>query len=149
MIVFEQTQIAVDRVRSEYLEKPGLSLTGAEVSLLWGLERSVAVEVLRRLERSGFLACLEDGRFVHRDTMVVRREPAGIPAPAQAIATSRSDWFVTDWFMPPNHDGTTAEQSESVARVSTASDGSRVRKEQTMATERDGTAERGRALEDE
>lgn len=143
MTVFEQTQVAIDKVRSEYLEKPGLSLTGAEVALLLGLERFVAVEVLRRLERSGLLACLEDGRFVHRDTMVYRREPAGIPAPAQA------DWFVTDWFIVPNHGGTTEEQSESAARVSTASDGSRVRKQQTTATERDGIAERGHALEDE
>lgn len=114
MIVFEQTRIAVDRVRSEYLEMPGLSLTGAQAAILCGLERPVAVEVLRRLEQSGFLARREDGRFVHRDTMVFRREPAGIPAPAQVaacITTSRADWFVTDWFITPDHGGTIDDHS--------------------------------------
>lgn len=152
MIVFEQTQIAVDRVRSEYLEMPGLSLTGAQAAKLLGLERAVAVEVLRRLEQSGFLACTADGRFVHRDTTVFRREPAGIPAPAQAAAfimTSRMDWFVTDWFIAPDHGGTTEEHPDSAARVSQSRGESSVRKEQTMTRERDGMAERGRALEDE
>ena len=152
MIVFEQTQIAVNRVRSEYLERPGLRLTGAQAAIFFGLERPVAIEVLRRLERSGFLASTEDGHFVRRDTVVCRREPVGSPAPAQAIAfitTSRTDWFVTDWFMAPNHGATTEEQSDSAARVSRASDESSVRKEQTMAMERDGISERGRALEDE
>lgn len=119
MIVLDQTQITVDRVRSDYLEMPGLRLTGAQAARFLGLEPPVAVEVLRRLEQSGFLACTEDGRFVHRDTMVFRREPAGIPAPAQAAAliTSRSDWFVTDWFIAPDHGGTTEEHSDSAARV--------------------------------
>lgn len=104
VIVFEQTQIAVERLRSEYLEMPGLSLTGAQAARLMGLERPVAVEVLRRFEQSGFLACTEDGRFVHRDTTVFRCEPPGIPDQAQAaacIATSRMDWFVKDWFIAP------------------------------------------------
>ena len=68
MIVCEQMRAVVTRVRAEYCEMPGLSLTPAQAARLFGLGDAVAVDVLGGLLQSGFLASTKGGRFVHAGT---------------------------------------------------------------------------------
>jgi hypothetical protein len=46
---------AVERVRGEFLEMPGLRLTVAQAARLWGLDVTACEEVLDVLIRSSFL----------------------------------------------------------------------------------------------
>jgi hypothetical protein len=55
------------RIRSEYLEMPGLCLTLAQACRLWGLDRRTCRSVVDRLVTSGFLAVSERGTYVRRD----------------------------------------------------------------------------------
>lgn len=52
------------RIRSEYIEMPGLVLTLPQAVRLWGFGTSRAAELLRALLDSGFLAC--DKKTVYR-----------------------------------------------------------------------------------
>ena len=51
------------RVRGEYLEMPGLRLTVAQASRLWGLDAAVCDALLTCLEASGFLRQTAVGAF--------------------------------------------------------------------------------------
>lgn len=55
------------RVRGEYLEMPGLSLTAAQAQRLWGLERTACEGLLTRLVDSKFLHVTRDGTFVRNE----------------------------------------------------------------------------------
>lgn len=55
------------RVRGEYLEMPGLSLTTAQAQRLWGLERTVCEGLLTVLVDAKFLHLTRDGAFVRTD----------------------------------------------------------------------------------
>ena len=46
----------LQRVRAEYLEMPGLSLTTDQAARLWAVDRSLACLLLERLVTSGFLS---------------------------------------------------------------------------------------------
>ena len=52
------------RVRSEYREMPGLSLTAAQASRLWGIDHSVCEQVLRTLVADGALYHTARGAYV-------------------------------------------------------------------------------------
>jgi hypothetical protein len=54
------------RVRSEFLEMPGLRLTIWQAARLWGLEWALSERVLARLEEAGFLLRTSDGAFTRR-----------------------------------------------------------------------------------
>jgi hypothetical protein len=54
------------RVRSEFLEMPGLRLTIWQAARLWGLEGALSERVLARLEEAGFLLRTSDGAFMRR-----------------------------------------------------------------------------------
>jgi DNA-binding IclR family transcriptional regulator len=56
------------RIRAEYLEMPGLSLTLQQGQRLWGVDRSELEPLLRRLVEAGFLARLGD-RYVLRTSI--------------------------------------------------------------------------------
>jgi hypothetical protein len=43
------------RIRNEFLEMPGLCLTGEQARRLWNLDRSMCEAVLAALVREGFL----------------------------------------------------------------------------------------------
>lgn len=45
----------VDRVRSEFIEMPGLRLTPAQAQRLWGLDASACQRVIAALVASAFL----------------------------------------------------------------------------------------------
>lgn len=63
-----EVHAVANRVRSEFLEMPGLRLTVRQASRLWGLEPSACENVIEVLVRSAFL----------------RRTPAGMVARVEA-----------------------------------------------------------------
>jgi DNA-binding response OmpR family regulator len=54
----------VERIRSEYREMPGLSLSPDQARRLWGLDERTCGEVLAALVESGFLRRTPKGAFV-------------------------------------------------------------------------------------
>ena len=54
------------RVRSEFLEMPGLRLTLRQAATLWGLDGEVSERVLARLLDSGLLRQTTDGAYVRQ-----------------------------------------------------------------------------------
>jgi len=56
-------QQLLDRIRSEYLEMPGLRLRREQARRLWGLEEGVCAELLDRLIDEKFLCCKADGSY--------------------------------------------------------------------------------------
>ena len=65
MIVLEDTPIDRDslRLRNEFLEMPGLSVTVPQTARLFGVRLDHAIDMLERLEREGFLMRDPDGAF--------------------------------------------------------------------------------------
>jgi hypothetical protein len=53
----------IRRVRGEYLEMPGLRLTSAQASRLWGLDSRTCQNLLHALLDARFLTCTADGRY--------------------------------------------------------------------------------------
>ena len=51
---------ALQRIRGEYLEMPGLTLTIAQAARLWGLDSDLCRDLLDRLVTDGFLKCRHD-----------------------------------------------------------------------------------------
>lgn len=62
-----ETHTLVDRVRSEFIEMPGLRLTPAQAARLWGMDDAACHHVISALVRSAFLRWTPSG-------MVVRSE---------------------------------------------------------------------------
>jgi DNA-binding IclR family transcriptional regulator len=60
-------QRLVERVRAEYREMPGLSLTLAQARRLFGLPQDACARILDALTREGLLRQETDGRFARRD----------------------------------------------------------------------------------
>ena len=58
-----RTAEILERVRSEYLEMPGLRLTTEQVQRLCGLDRAVCHDVLNTLVEMKFLAKQPDGAY--------------------------------------------------------------------------------------
>jgi hypothetical protein len=54
----------VQRVRGEYLEMPGLSLTERQAQRLWHLDAAVCQSLLKALVESGFLRQTPRGGYV-------------------------------------------------------------------------------------
>lgn len=52
------------RVRSEYLEMPGLSLTQVQAQRLWGLDAKACDALLGALVKTGFLRRTTHGGYV-------------------------------------------------------------------------------------
>ena len=52
------------RVRSEFLEMPGLRLTTAQAARLWALDRSTSERILDGLTAAGFLLRNREGAYV-------------------------------------------------------------------------------------
>lgn len=52
------------RVRSEFLEMPGLRLTPAQAARLWALDRSTSERILDGLTVAGFLLRTREGAYV-------------------------------------------------------------------------------------
>jgi hypothetical protein len=56
-------QALVTRIRSEFMEMPGLRLTLAQASRLWGLEESTCASVVEVLIRTDFLRWTPGGKL--------------------------------------------------------------------------------------
>jgi hypothetical protein len=56
------------RVRSEYLEMPGLSLTLPQAQRMWQIDRGDCEVLLGDLMESGFLSRTASGSFVRSDS---------------------------------------------------------------------------------
>ena len=74
-------QRALDRIRAEFLEMPGLQLTIDQVHRLCGVERAVCSEVLALLVDQEFLYRKTDGRYsrVTADAPRARQAKAHLP----------------------------------------------------------------------
>jgi hypothetical protein len=76
----ERTVIA-ERVRGEFREMPGLTLTLAQARRLWSLDSSTCRDVLAQLVEAGFLSRKADGSYGRASDLVVhslRMAKAGI-----------------------------------------------------------------------
>jgi len=71
----------VERVRSEYLEMPGMRLTTRQVQRLCGIGAALCDAVLESMVESRFLAVRPDGTYV--------RASEGVPQPRMVKAASR------------------------------------------------------------
>jgi hypothetical protein len=74
-------QDIVERVRSEYIEMPGMRLTPPQVQRLCGIGPSLCDAVLAAMVESRFLAVRPDGTYV--------RASDGLPQPRMAKAPAR------------------------------------------------------------
>jgi hypothetical protein len=57
----------VDRVRSEFLEMPGLRLTPEQAARLWGLDSAACQNVIKALVASAFLRWTPSGMLVRTE----------------------------------------------------------------------------------
>jgi hypothetical protein len=57
----------VRRVRAEFLEMPGLTLTFAQAGRLWGLEQDLCRQVINALIGAEFLRCTPAGTIARAD----------------------------------------------------------------------------------
>jgi hypothetical protein len=57
----------LERVRGEYLEMPGLSLTEEQARRMWGLDLTVCRALLDALSQTGFLHRTEGGAYIRGD----------------------------------------------------------------------------------
>jgi hypothetical protein len=53
----------LNRVRSEFIEMPGLRLRLDQAQRLWNLDRAICESVLRSLVDAKFLRCFEDDQY--------------------------------------------------------------------------------------
>jgi DNA-binding IclR family transcriptional regulator len=54
----------LQRIRSEFLEMPGLNLTLAQAARLWALDQSTSERLLGELVRAGFLSKGRNGAYL-------------------------------------------------------------------------------------
>lgn len=62
------SEATLRRVRSEFLEMPGLKLTVSQAQRLWGMDRLTCEALIDELTASRFLARTRDGAVVLRAT---------------------------------------------------------------------------------
>ena len=55
---------SVTRVRAEFLEMPGLRLTLAQATRLWGMEQALCATVMDALVRASFLRPTSGGTYM-------------------------------------------------------------------------------------
>jgi predicted alpha/beta-hydrolase family hydrolase len=67
----------LNRIRSEYLEMPGLTLKSEQLQRLCGIDHDACQQVLSTLVEAGFLSVREDGSYARsRDVETSRTHPA-------------------------------------------------------------------------
>ena len=67
----------LQRIRAEYLEMPGLTLTSEQVQRLCGVDRGLCQEVLETLVETGFLSMRPDGGYArYSNPDISRARPA-------------------------------------------------------------------------
>ena len=58
----------VDRIREEFREMPGLRLTPAQATRLWGLEEKTCAAVIERLVETEYLRWTDSGSVTRAGT---------------------------------------------------------------------------------
>jgi hypothetical protein len=56
-------RLITERIRGEFREMPGLTLTVAQARRLWNVDLPTCTEVLLQLVDAGFLCCKADGTY--------------------------------------------------------------------------------------
>ena len=77
----DQKLVIAERVRGEFREMPGLTLTLAQAGRLWSLDGSTCGEVLDHLVETGFLCRRADGTYGRTSGLAfrpIRMAKAGI-----------------------------------------------------------------------
>jgi hypothetical protein len=82
----------LQRIRAEYLEMPGLSLSPEQVQRLCGMDSALCASVLGALVETGFLSKGSDGAYARNRNADVSRarqakatlEPNVLPIPARS-----------------------------------------------------------------
>jgi len=69
-------QQALERIRAEFQEMPGMKLTLEQVERLSGVDRSVCQQVLDALVSAKFLALRSDGSYARAQDGSASRRPA-------------------------------------------------------------------------
>ena len=69
------TEEVLRRVQGEFLEMPGLRLTGAQARRLWGLDTAVCEALLGALVDANFLFQTRDGSFMRVDHPAPTKAP--------------------------------------------------------------------------
>ena len=65
----DATTLIVERVRGEFREMPGLTLTLGQAGRLWSLDAQTCADVLAQLVSAGFLCRRPDGAFCRATQM--------------------------------------------------------------------------------
>jgi len=68
----DRQALITERVRGEFREMPGLSLTLAQACRLWSLDAATCGDVLSHLVNTGFLCRRADGAFCRSSDMTGR-----------------------------------------------------------------------------
>ena len=63
LLTQDRRALMTERVRGEFREMPGLTLTLAQAGRLWSLDAATCADVLSQLVESGFLCRRADGAF--------------------------------------------------------------------------------------
>jgi len=79
-------QEALDRIRAEFVEMPGMRLTAAQVQRLCGVDRDVCDAVLRALVDGRFLTRHADGAYSRLTVDTIRHPP---PAKVNELSPAR------------------------------------------------------------
>jgi hypothetical protein len=82
----------IQRIRAEYLEMPGLSLSAEQVQRLCGVSREICDCVLDALVESGFLSRRSDGAYGrdrNPDISRARQAKAGLEPAVRATVRDR------------------------------------------------------------
>ncbi|HEV3216507.1 MAG TPA: hypothetical protein VGZ27_12330 [Vicinamibacterales bacterium] len=64
--------LITERIRGEFREMPGLTLTVAQARRLWNVDLPTCTEVLSQLVDAGFLCCRSDGAYSRASNMTAR-----------------------------------------------------------------------------
>jgi hypothetical protein len=68
----DRRALIAERVRGEFREMPGLTLTLAQAGRLWSLDAATCADVLAQLVSSGFLYRRADGAFCRASDLTSR-----------------------------------------------------------------------------
>ena len=91
MITVVAPQI-LQRIRAEFLEMPGLSLSPEQVQRLCGMDTTLCASVLEALVESGFLSRRSDGAYARdRNPDVSRARQAKATLEPKAVAIPARD----------------------------------------------------------
>jgi len=85
-----QTGLGItDRIRAEFREMPGLSLTAPQVCRLWGLDSQTCETALSQLIEAGFLCCKPDGTYARISDLAIRPRMAKALIPVTDVPAAR------------------------------------------------------------